>query len=172
MIDFMVLSAPRSGSTWVSNWLTTEHSVCLHDAVLDHRVDELDAVPCDRGLGIACTALALVPSYVNGHPARKVIVHRDRYAIDNSLLSIGCTRLGDEWNGALERLTGMHVAFEDLFDPSRARRIYEHLLQRPFDEPRHSLLTCMHIDPEFSRLVPRPGRARDFIARVVADLAS
>ena len=52
VIEFMVLSAPRSASTWAANWLTTEKTLCLHDPVLEHYPEDLDRIPCDRVLGV------------------------------------------------------------------------------------------------------------------------
>lgn len=168
MLKFMVLSAPRSASTWVANWLTTDQSLCLHDPLLEHAPETLDAIPCDRMLGIACTALPLFADFVNGHPARKLIIHRDLEAINQSLVTLGLSALGWIWKGALDNLKGLHVAYESLFDPAIAARIYEHLLQRPFDAARHEQLRAMHIDPSFERITVVPDRVRDFRRRVQA----
>jgi hypothetical protein len=170
MIDFMVLSAPRSGSTWAANWLTTCHSHCLHDPVLEHRVEELDRIHLDKIklLGVSCTALALCPDFVNHHPARKVILHRDPLAIEGSLKRIGLSSLSPRWDGALERIEGMHAAYLDLFDPETAKPIYEHLLQTDFDAERHAALVKMRITPDHCRvaLAFKDECARDFRHRV------
>ena len=170
MIEFMVLSAPRSGSTWTSNWLTTEKTLCLHDPVLEYRLDELEQVHCDRMLGVACTGLALVPKFVNAHPARKVVVHRDFDEVNLSLRTIGATDLGPGWDGKLESIAGMHVAYEDLFDAEKAGRIYEYLTRQPFDAPRHAQLVRMHVEPQFDLLPLPSGRAKDFVRRILEEL--
>lgn len=167
----MVLSAPRSGSTWVSNWLTTEGSLCLHDPVLSHSPEDLDALPCDRMLGLSCTGLGLLPDFVNAHPARKVIIHRDFKEVNRSLLAIGLSPLPRSWEEALYKLDGKHVDFRDLFRSTTAAEIYQFLTGRPFDSARHSNLTRMHIDPEFGRVPITRDRTRDFRARVARALA-
>lgn len=171
MLKFMVLSAPRSASTWAANWLTSDRVLCLHDPVFEHRPEFLDAVPCDRLLGVACTALALLPAFVNTHPAKKVIVHRDLSQVNNSLESIGLTALGRRWVHALEKIEGMHVAYEDLFDPEAAQVIYEHLTGLPFDASRHSQLCAMHVEPHFEKIKIVPERAKGFRQRLEKALA-
>lgn len=171
MVRFMVLSAPRSASTWVANWLTTERTLCLHDPVLEHDPDHLDSIPTARRLGVACTGLALLPDFVNAHPARKVVVHRDRAEVDRSLIAIGLSALGPRWTHALEDIQGMHVHYGDLFDPKRAKQIYEYLTEAPFDLERHTQLRQMHIEPHFKKLKIVPARARDFRRRIEAAFA-
>jgi hypothetical protein len=171
MIEFMVLSAPRSGSTWASNWLTTERTLCLHDPVLEHAPEDFDSIACDRRLGISCTATPLLPDFVNRHRARKLIVHRDIADINRSLEHCGMTRLESIWDGALDKLEGLHVQHTALFNPAQARVIWRHLLGTEMDDRRHRLLTDMHIDPNFGRLRVVPARARAFVQRVREALA-
>lgn len=172
MIEFMVLSAPRSASTWVANWLTTDTTLCLHDPVLEHAPEALDSIPIAPGhhLGIACTALGLLTDFVNAHPARKVIVHRDLDEVNESLLSIGLTRLSTRWKTALEKLGGMHVYYQDLFEPKAAERIFEHLTGFPFDAARHEQLCRMHIEPLYEQVRINPEKTRGFRDRVAEAL--
>jgi|SRR5882762_6901529 len=162
----MVLSAPRSASTWVANWLTTEQTLCLHDPVLTHAPEAFDAIPCDRVLGLACTGLALLTDFVNNHQAKKLIVHRDLGTVNHSLETIGLSRLGPRWEQCLREVRGMHVHYNDLFQPAPARSIYEHLTGLLFDEPRHRNLCDMYVEPHFEKVKIRPERARDFRTRV------
>jgi len=171
LVKFMVLSAPRSASTWTANWLTTPKTLCLHDPVLKHRPEDLDALPCDRILGVSCTALALQPGFVNAHPAKKVIVHRDLNEVNRSLVSIGFTRLGAIWTDALDKIDGLHVEYVDLFTSAWAPRIYKHLTGLVFDAARHEELCAMHIEPHFDKVIMRPDRAREFRRRVAEALA-
>ena len=165
-IQFMVLGAPRSATTWASNWLTTEKTLCLHDSLLTFSEDELDSIPCDRVLGLSCTALPLLTEFVNDHPARKVILHRERRAIDASLVGIGLTPLSRRWDGVLEKIKGEHVDFMDVFEPTRAKAIYEFLTQLPFDEARHEQLSQMYVEPAFDRVHVKADRALSFRRKV------
>lgn len=170
MVKFMVLSAPRSASTWVANWLTTERTLCLHDPILEHTPEALDALPCDRMLGVACTALALLPELINAHAARKVVVHRDLSEVNQSLTTLGLSSLGPVWVKALERIHGFHVYYEDLFDQFIAARVYEHLTELPFDGPRHALLRDMYVEPHFDKVKILPERVKAFRERLEAAL--
>jgi hypothetical protein len=167
----MVLSAPRSASTWVANWLTTERTLCLHDPILEHTPELMDDLSCDRMLGISCTGLALLPAFVNAHPARKVIVHRSLVEVNRSLETLGLTRLGMPWVDALDRLHGLHVMHHELFDPGIAGGVYERLTGLTFDVSRHKLLTGMHVEPVFDTVKVVPDRARAFRDRIQRALA-
>lgn len=173
MLQFMVLSAPRCASTWVANWLTSERVLCLHDPILEHTPEDLDTLPCDRLLGIACTGLALLTPFVNAHPARKVVIHRDFKEINDSLMSIGLTRVvAKRWETALQAIEeAMHVYYADLFKPAVAEMVYQHLTQLPFDRARHDLLRVMHVEPLFDHVKIVPERAREFRRRVSEALA-
>jgi len=166
MVEFMVLSAPRSASTWAANWLTTAKTLCLHDPILEHAPEALDQIPCDRVLGVACTGLALLPGFLRLHLARKVIIHRPMQEVDQSLEAIGLTKLGVQWNTALDQIGGFHVLYSDLFEPRQACAIYEFLTQLPFDAARHEQLCAMHLEPCFERVKVKPDRARAFRERI------
>ena len=166
MLEFMVLSAPRSASTWVANWLTTSTSICLHDPVFEHHPEDLDVLEYPgRRVGIACTALALLPAWVNAHRAPKVIVHRNLDEVNASLVRIGLTALGEKWRTALDSVEGLHVDYDDLFFPRVGRDICAHL-GLPWDWVRFGELTKMNVEPNFNRVTLRADRARAFRERV------
>lgn len=150
MISFMLISAPRSASTWASNWLTTDTTLCLHDPLWKYPYDELDKIESTKMLGIACTGIALFPEYVNAHPARKVVLHRDFAEIDTSLEKIGLSAISGHWEGVLERIQGVHLSWRELFE--RPKAIYEYLLDKPFDAERHELLAEINAQPAFAKL--------------------
>lgn len=163
MIAFMVLSAPRSGSTWAANWLTTSDQLCLHDPIFETKVAELDSLPHARRYGIACSALPLLTDWVNKHPAPKLILHRPLSEVNASLVNIGLTPLSRTWDGILARIEGFHVNHHDMFRAGAAELIWNHLCpETPFDRERHALLKAMHIDPHFPRVRVNPERAREF----------
>lgn len=161
----MVISQPRSGSTWTSNWLTTDTTLCIHDPLwtvhyedwdtnlgrVKNELGDWDNIQSSKTLGISCTGIALWPDWVNNHPARKVILHRDHSEIEHSLrTSLG---LEEEYNPSgdnLDKIRGMHVPWTNIFtDP---KPIYEYLLNRPFDQERHRELVKMHIQPHIDSL--------------------
>ncbi len=150
MIEFMLIAAPRSATTWAANWLTTDTTMCLHDPLLKWTRSELAHLNSPRRLGIACTGIALFPDWVNDHPARKVILHRPLHEIDQSLVDIGMTPISKHWEGVLEKIQGMHLDWQELF--LRPQAIYEYLLDLPFDAERWALLREMNVQPRFSEL--------------------
>lgn len=158
MISFMILGAPRSGTTWASNWLTSERTLCLHDPMFTHQLEDLDKLPHDRPLGVADTGLALYPSWVNEHPARKVILHRDPEQIEDSLRRAGLpkTPRSIDWSLQLREIDGLHVEWTVLFN---APGIIHHWLfgdAFPFDETRHALLTKLNVQVDFEKVDPDP----------------
>ena len=42
MIDFMVIGLPRTGTTWASNWLTTDSTQCYHDPLYHTHYEDWD----------------------------------------------------------------------------------------------------------------------------------
>lgn len=163
-IEFMLLAAPRSATTWASNWLTTDATLCLHDPLWRWTKEELDGIQTPRRLGIACTGLALFPEWVNAHPARKIILHRDLDEVDESLKRIGMTACGEQWNGVLDRIKGVHLEWSELF--TRPQYIYEYLLDRPFDAERWACLREMNVQPHYQAITVNKSAT----ARLMAEL--
>lgn len=152
MIEFMVLSAPRSASTWVANWLTTDETLCLHDPLWKYHYSELDGIQSSKRLGLADTGLAKFPDFVNAHPARKVILHRDLKECSDSLEALGFGRL-KHWEGVLDKLSGLHAWWTDVFEYKKAEAIHEYLLRKSFDLERHEHLCTMFVQPHFNGIV-------------------
>lgn len=157
-IQFMVLGAPRSGTTWASNWLTTDRTLCLHDPLAKWTKDELLTLESSKVLGVSCTALALFPNWVNAHPARKVILRRPLSEIDVSLSHIGLPAASHAWNGVLDRIEGVHIDWREMFQ--RPRAIYEYLLDLPFDPERWAALRETNVQPHFDGLTINPAATK------------
>lgn len=149
MVEFMVLAAPRSGTTWVSNWLTTDKTLCLHDPLWTHHYSDLDKINSNKVLGVACTGLYMFPEYVNSHPARKVILHRDEKEINESLKAIGLPELSNIERD-LNKIDGLHFDWRSVFD--EPARIYEFLTGLKFDPERHEILKTIEMQPNFEGL--------------------
>jgi len=160
MIEFMVIAAPRSGTTWAANWLTTDTTLCLHDPLYRWHYLQLDRIESRRTLGISCTGSYFFADWLNAHPARKVILHRDAGEINRDLEAIGLPSMGgDCYSGPLWSIHGRHHDWQDLFH--KPAEIYEFLLEQPFDKERHDLLVQMHIQPDFGRIeVDREATAK------------
>lgn len=150
MIKFMLLAAPRSGTTWAANWLTTDTTLCLHDPLFHMHYTDIDSYPTKKMLGVSCTGLSYFSAWVNKHPARKVILHRDIKEVNSSLLDIGLPAIDASYMWQLDSIKGLHVNWMDLFN--NPRMIYEYLIERPFDKERHKILCDIEMQPKFAGL--------------------
>jgi hypothetical protein len=163
-IEFMILGAPRSATTWASNWLTTDTTLCLHDPLVHWQKEELDDIRTLRRLGVACTGLALFPEWVNAHPARKIILHRPLSEVDESLVRMGLTPCSTQWEGVLDRIEGVHLDWKDMF--TRPQFIYEYLLDLPFDAERWSVLRQMNVQPNLDSIQVNKAAVARFVAEL------
>lgn len=152
----MVIGLPRSGTAWAANWLTTDTTHCLHDPMAKYHHTELDGLVSDKRLGVACTGLWMHREWLNAHPAKKVILHRDRSEVARSLDNLGFTDLPFP---SLDSINGLHVDWRDLWN--RPEAIWEHLIGTPFDAERHRLLKELNVQVDFDRVtVDRSVAAR------------
>jgi hypothetical protein len=154
VIDFIVIGLPRSGTAWAANWLTTDATICLHDPEVRWDVEALDGAA--KRLGIASTSLWTRRDWLNSHPARKVILHRDPSQITDSLDRLGFAALPLP---SLNGIDGLHVDWTDLWD--NPQPIWEHLMDTPFNAERHALLKELNVQVDFDRVtVDRAVAAR------------
>ena len=164
MVEFMVLSAPRCASTWCSNWLTTDTTLCLHDPLFTRHYLDLDDIRTTKRLGVACTGLAYFPEWVNAHPARKIVLHRDINEINESLEAIGLSEISVDFILKLESIDAIHLPWTDLFE--KPKFIYETLLELPFDAERHALLKEIEMQPNFEGLTVGKNVTRKLLAEL------
>lgn len=144
-LDFIVLGLPRSGTTWLANWLTTESSLCLHDPFAEGLPDSW---PIDtRRRGISCTGSALMPRWLAQYTCPVAVIERDTADCDRSLAQLGLPDTGLV-EGPFSRAPGRRFAFEALWDEASARLLWEYLLPaQPFDVLRYRLLRAMRVEP-------------------------
>lgn len=157
-MDFIIVSFPRSGSTWAANWLTSADTYCAHDPLYQSHFRDFDAVigeaAAGRVAGIACTGTGwLWPEWVNQHPARKLILRRPVAEVNASLRKIGWPSMPINAEARLSEVEGWHVPYTDLFDTNKAAVIWRYLTTRPFDAARHAQLVQMRVEPKLDRLV-------------------
>lgn len=163
-VEFMVIAAPRSGTTWAANWLTTDTTICLHDPLIKMTKEDLLTLESEKRIGVSCTGLALFPQWLNAHPARKIILRRDLREIDDSLQRIGMTPIREQWEGVLDRINGIHMDWREMF--TRPHYMYEYLLDKPFDPERWAVLREVNVQPHFDGLIVNKAAT----ARLMADL--
>ena len=169
MIDFMVIGLPRSGTTWAANWLTDDRVFCIHDPLwTTHHTDwDMTLKRDDRVTGVACTGVWRWVDWVNRHPARKVVLHRDIGDVRHSLRQIGLPVPPVNAALNLSQIDGLHVPYEQLFDATGAQEIWQQATGNlPFDADRHAEMVQMNIQPQRSRLRIDPGVQRRIAAEV------
>jgi hypothetical protein len=154
MLRFMVIGAPRSGTAWAANWLTSDGYLCLHDPLWDHHYGDLDQFS-DPKTGISCTGIAYFPDWVNQHPARKVILHRPRHEVQASLDALGLPPCPQKLFDNLWQIRGLHVEWRSLFT-LEAAGIHKHLRLGYFDPIRWKMLKDMRITANYQKRKQNP----------------
>lgn len=154
MISFMVIGLPRSGTTWAANWLCTDHTHCIHDPLYKYHYLNLDNLPSHhKQLGVSCTGLWFFTKWLNAHPARKVILHRDLEEVNASLGKLGFPSYKEEDAAMLDAVNGLHVPYTDLF--TQPTKLWEYLVGKPFsqaDAQRHEELKHIYMQPAFGQI--------------------
>jgi hypothetical protein len=170
MIEFMVIGAPRSGTTWAANWLTTDTTLCIHDPLSKYGLLELDNIPTGgKKLGVSCTGLGMFSKWVNGHTAPKVVLHRSVEEINLSLHKLGLPPLDPRWPDWLHSIAGWHIPWDFLFhEPAK---VYEYLLNKPFDYQRYAELRAMLIEPHVQHIHQDPKVLQELISGLQQQLA-
>lgn len=145
MIDFIVLGLPRSATTWLANWLTTDKSLCLHDPFAKSLPETWDAG--GKRLGISCTGAFLLPGWLEAQSCPVAIIERDPEACDTSLRKMG---LPTTWplRKAFKQADGRRWRFADIWIEDKAREMWAFLLPGiAFDAARYRLLRGVRIEP-------------------------
>jgi hypothetical protein len=146
MIDFMVLALPRSGTAWVANLLTTDTSLCIHEAFMDHSIDDLDTRSYDGMLGIAETSAFIRADELNLHSAKKLIIDRPFDEINNSIVKLGFKAMPSYSADLMIRLKAYRIAYKDLFNYDIMAEAYYYLLRKELNQERHKMLCQMNIE--------------------------
>lgn len=165
MLDFLVLSLPRSGSSWAANWLTGAGLLCLHDPLSDRTPEQLAGHALGGGIAAACTGLYLWPEWCARHARRVLILEREPQEVQQSLGCLGLPLLPQWVFDKFAAMPGRRVPYADLFDADLAPGLWEYL--RPgvaFDAARHAMLANLRIEPHLGKWKP-DGAVLDAVAR-------
>lgn len=150
MIDFAVIGLPRSSTTWLANWLTTDNSLCLHDPFATALPEQWDAG--GKRLGISCTGAYLMPDWLNAQDCPIAVIVRDPADCDASLARLGLPATDDRMRGLFAKARGRRWSFDDIWNESKARELWAFLLPGiPFDAQRYRLLSAMQVQPHVAK---------------------
>ena len=162
-IDFVVLGLPRSGTTWLANWLTTDRTLCLHDPFSDGLPETWAGD--ERTFGISCTGAYMFPRWLGSLSCPVAVIERPVRDCDASAASIGFPSV-ESISGALASIDAPRWKFEELWAEDRARALWDHLLpQIRFDSLRYRLLRRMQVQPYMPAWSYVPGVFEEMMRR-------
>jgi len=145
ILDFVVIGLPRSGTTWIANWLTTDRTFCMHDPFAQGLPDRW--YRDQRKFGISCTLSFLLEGWLDQFRCPIAIIERDPQACDASLRAMGLTN-NDHLRESFRHQKGRVFSFEDLWEESKARALWDYLLPaETFDALRYHQLVRMQVQP-------------------------
>jgi hypothetical protein len=159
VIRFIVLGLPRSGTTWLANWLTTDLTLCLHDPFADSMPNKW---PRDgRRLGISCTGAYLMPDWLAQQHCPVAVIERDPADCAASL--------GADVSGLKSALDAVHARrwqFDALWREGSALALWRYLVPGvPFDKLRYRLLREMQVQPHMKKWTPNMDVIGELIDR-------
>lgn len=133
--------------------------MCFHDPLYyTHYTDwdnELPEKAADGSeVGIACTGIWRWVEWLNQHPAKKVILHRDLNEINVEMHALGLPTLSYQDKSTLIQVNGLHVPHKHLFDENEMPKIWRHLTRNAGTFPafRHRELVKIQMQPDFEGL--------------------
>lgn len=149
----MVLGGPRSATTWLSNLLTTDETLCLHDPMLEYSLPQLNTLSVPgKLLGVSCTSLIMWPDWVAAQHCPKILLWRDVGEINKSLDALGLQRLDPGKHAMRMGLIEAPVYhYAEIFKMNVARKICKHL-GVPFCPYRFNALVNMRIEPNWAHI--------------------
>lgn len=153
MFAFRIFALPRSGSTWVANWLTDGRSLCWHDPCEWAYPEDIErwAAGFSMPAGICCTG-----SWVHDWPLPAVptfALERPVGEVQDSLQRLGLPRLPERLLEAFAALPYPRVTLERLLDPEGASELYRTILPGlQFDKLRHGWLAKMNVQPSVAEI--------------------
>lgn len=147
-LDFIVLGLPRSGTSWIANWLTTDRTLCLHDPFAQGLPKHW---PRDeRRRGISCTLAYMLDGWLDRFDCPVAVIERPESERHASLSRAGMTphRERAAIDRAFAQVRGRRFAFADLWNEVRAAELWAHLLPGlAFDALRYRQLVRVQVQP-------------------------
>lgn len=154
-MKFIVAATPRSGSTWLSNLLTTSYNVCYHDAMAHRTLAQLSDMPSKHSsYGCVETGVLMYPDWFNEQRCKKLVLVRDFDEVNESLTRLGIGAIDKSLLANVYDMNAERISYSDLFNEQIMRGVFEYLLDDEFDEWRYRVLTQMRVNPHFDRTTP------------------
>ena len=162
MIDFMIVALPRSRTTWLANFLTTDKTFCFHDPLAEmSSYRELFALKTDRITGIADTGIGYFDLAEFHCP--KVIIERDLSAVNAEMSAmLGMDIDLSDLSRRIASIEGLRIGFDEIND--RLEEIWDHCTGLPFDSLRAEHLKNMNV--QVRELPINPARIESLRAEI------
>ena len=139
MIDFLVYALPRSGSAWLSNFLTYGSSFCYHEPLRNGPLESLPLVA--PVTGAADTGAYLFPVTAR----RTYALVRDPRDVVRALSKLGLPMVQDFELFHEQTRDLVTWRYERLFDVGYLREIWTEVVGPGFNETRARQLTEMTV---------------------------
>lgn len=145
LIRFIIAGLPRSGTTWLSVFLSTDDCLCLHDPIATLTPKELekwDGGVCDTGLWY-------FEDWCKQNTEKFVIIDRNFKEVNKSLSDKGIDVLPEFFEDKFHSVTpNKKFYFEDLFTEEIAEELWTYIYpEKPFNKIRWNELKNTHIEP-------------------------
>lgn len=146
MNKFYVTGLPRSGTAWLSVYLTTHESFCFHEAGLYGDVNNLMESRKEKYVGNSCPSLIFTPELIDGP---LILVRRPVAECHRSVNRLFKTNVVLEANKRINSLKpDLDVKFRDLFRSNTLKDICS-CIGIEFDRDRAMLLSKLNIQAQY-----------------------
>lgn len=151
-MNFIIFSLPRSGSAWLSNFLTYEDVFCYHEPLADHNLCPDRAAPIT---GFCDTHAYTFPVVAD----LEFVLLRDIEQIRNSLSLANLPFIDDVDSFRRRTLNAYPIEYSKLFNVDYLRDIWYNISTSPFNAKRAEMLIEMNVQRDFGALLQRVRRA-------------
>ena len=158
---FYITGLPRSGTAWLANYLTTDKSICVHEAStyandegwsVNHYLDTLEypiAGTADSAIWNSIHEIDGPLLFVN-RPLDQVIKSiRNAQFVEPGYEAVVATNANNKLNEFRKINEGMEVDFKDLFDINKLEELWKYLIPEiPFNNYRTEMLLNLNVQQD------------------------
>ncbi len=145
MIKFIIGGLPRSGTTWLSVFLTTDDCVCLHDPSATMTKEQL----AEWTGGICDTGIWYYEDWCKANTEKFLLVDRDIVEVSTCLRKLSLPQIPEKlvslfWSTE----PNWRIYFEGLFSEELAKELWEYVYpEKPFNRERWLHLKSVYMSP-------------------------
>ena len=145
MIKFIIGGLPRSGTTWLSVFLTTDDCICLHDPSAYLEKEKLMAW---RG-GICDTGLWFLEDWCKENTDKFILIDRNVEEVSVALDKMGLPQIPSYILDKFATvIPNRRYFFEDLYTEELAEELWNYVHpEKPFNRERWVLLKGVYMSP-------------------------